>query len=365
MWHKQNLSVLSLLCMMLGCSNATETSTETEPDKVSDALYFPPLARDNWETIAPEALDWNAESLTELQTFLASKNTKGFLILKNGKMAMEWYADGFTKDSPWYWASAGKTLTAFTVGLAQDEGYLGLNDRTADHLGPGWTALPQEKEQLITIWHQLTMTSGMDDEQGDCKTPDCLTYVADAGTRWSYHNAPYTLLQDVVARAANTDFETYFDLRLKSRVGMTGQWITTNGSNNVFWSNARSMARFGLLNLNNGQWEETPILADGQFMEAMRNTSQDLNKSYGYLWWLNGKESAMLPQSQLVFNTVLIPNAPDDLYAGLGKNDQKLYIVPSENLVVVRLGESTGEPTLGPSSFDNELWGLLGALMDL
>ena len=96
----------------------------------------------------------------------------------------------------------------------------------------------------------------------------------------------------------------------------------------------------------------------------MKNTSQDLNKSYGYLWWLNGKESAMVPQSQIVFDTELIPNAPDDLYAGLGKNDQKLYVVPSQNLVVVRMGEDTGGAALGPSGFDNELWGYLNEVID-
>lgn len=50
-------------------------------------------------------------------------------------------------------------------------------------------------------------------------------------------------------------------------------------------------------------------------------------------------------------------NAPEDLFASLGKNDQKLYIVPSQNLVVVRMGKDTGGTALGPSGFDNELWG--------
>jgi len=200
------------------------------------------------------------------------------------------------------------------------------------------------------------MTSGMDDTRGDCKTPDCLTYVADAGTRWSYHNAPYTLIQDVISNATATNFENYFSQKLKDRIGMTGTWLSTNGINNVYWSTARSMARFGLLNLNNGVWNGTPIMENDAFLEAAKDTSQEYNKSYGYLWWLNGKESAMLPQSQIVFNIPLVSNAPEDMYAGLGKDDQKLYIVPSKNMVIVRMGEETGEPTAGPSSFDNDLW---------
>jgi hypothetical protein len=56
---------------------------------------------------------------------------------------------------------------------------------------------------------------------------------------------------------------------------------------------------------------------------------------------------------------MLFPNAPADLYAALGKNDQKLYVVPSQKLVVVRMGESAGNVQLAASSFDNELWGKL------
>jgi CubicO group peptidase (beta-lactamase class C family) len=89
-----------------------------------------------------------------------------------------------------------------------------------------------------------------------------------------------------------------------------------------------------------------------------------MNPSYGYLYWLNGKESFRVPGSEIQFNGKLIPNAPNDLYAGLGKNDQKLYVVPSEELVVVRLGDDAGETLLGPSSFDNDLWEFLNDLMD-
>ena len=88
----------------------------------------------------------------------------------------------------------------------------------------------------------------------------------------------------------------------------------------------------------------------------MKNSSQNLNRAYGYLWWLNGKSSYRAPGPQAEFSGELIPNAPTDTYAGLGRNDQKLYIVPSMELVIVRMGEDAGEDLLGPSSFDNTLW---------
>ena len=192
----------------------------------------------------------------------------------------------------------------------------------------------------------------------------CLEYEADAGTRWAYHNGPYTLLESVVSEAAKTSFSAFFNMHLRNRIGMNGLWLSTNGLNNVYFSTARSMARFGLLNLNHGVWKEDTILGDMDYISDMINTSQELNKSYGYLWWLNGKESYMAPSLQAVFNGSLIPNAPADTYSGLGKNDQKLYIIPSKGLVVIRMGEDAGESLLGPTSFDNVLWEKISALIN-
>lgn len=360
---KYIFSLLALL-FLASCSSDNVNVIGQDEEQIADeeiveeqtSLYFPQNTSDTWETVSLDDLGWNQTAVQELYSFLVEENSKSFIILKDGKIAIEWYAADHNKDAPWYWASAGKTLTSFTTGIALEEGHLELTDKTSSYLGQGWTSLSPEKEDLITVWNQLTMTSGMDDTQGDCKTPDCLTYIADAGTRWAYHNAPYTMIQDVISNATQVDFETYFNEKLVTKIGMTGQWLSTNGENNVFWSTARSMARFGLLNLNNGIWDEEVILGHTAFLNDMKTTSQDLNKSYGYLWWLNGKESAMIPTLQIVFDAELIPDAPEDLFAGLGKNDQKLYVVPSQNLVVVRMGEDTGEAAAGPSGFDNELW---------
>jgi hypothetical protein len=73
----------------------------------------------------------------------------------------------------------------------------------------------------------------------------------------------------------------------------------------------------------------------------------------------------MLPQVQASFGGPLIPNAPADTYAALGKNDQKIYVVPSQNLVIIRMGESAGASHLAASSFDNELWGRLRSALKL
>lgn len=325
-------------------------------------MYFPEIGSTEWKTIAPGELGWATDAVPPLYELLEEKKTRAFIILKDGKIALEQYFGTFTKDSLWYWASAGKTLTAYTVGIAQQEGYLDLTDKTSDYLGNGWTGAAPEKEALITLWHQLTMTSWLDDLSFDCVTPDCLEYKADAGTRWAYHNGPYILLEKVVEDASSGSYSAYFNSRLRDRIGMNGFWLSTNGLNNVYFSNARSMARFGLLALNGGQWEDSAILADENYELAMKSTSQELNPAYGYLWCLNGKDRYKVPGLQLEFNGPLIPQVPSDTYAGLGKNDQKLYVVPSEGLVVVRMGDAGGN-LFGPTEFDLELWEHLNALI--
>lgn len=350
-----------LICTVLIFSCKKESTTSPVTPLPEEPMYFPPVSGTEWQTTSPTALQWNTAKLNELYTYLQQKNTRAFIVLKNGRIVAERYFGTFTADSNWYWASAGKTMTALLVGIAQQEGLLNINTRTSQYLGNGWTSLPLAKENLITVRHQLTMSSGLDDGTGDvdCTLPACLQYKADAGTRWAYHNAPYTLLDKVVENASGMTYNAYFQQKIRNRIGMNGVWLRQDTYNNVFFSTPRSMARFGLLMLNKGKWDGTNILSDTNYFNAQVNTSQPMNASYGYLTWLNGKASHMLPQTQFNFQGMLAPNAPADMYAGLGKNDQKVYVVPSQKLVVIRMGNSAGNVQLAVSSFDNELWGKL------
>lgn len=359
------LAILSLMLSLGSCKKSTEdTPPPTAPQPTT--MYFPPVGSSAWETTTPASLGWNQTELDNLYTYLQSKNTRAFIILKNGRIVAERYFGTFTVDSNWYWASAGKTMTGFLVGIAQQEGLININNRTSQYLGNGWTSAPLTKENLITVRHQLTMTSGLDDgvPDNDCTLPACLLYKADAGTRWAYHNAAYTLLDKVVENASGQTYNAYFQQKIRDRIGMNGLWLKSPNSNNVFYSNPRSMARFGLLLLNKGKWDNTTILSDTNYFNNQINTSQNLNLSYGYLTWLNGKASSMLPGLQITFPTSLAPNAPADMYAALGKNDQKIYVVPSQNLVVIRMGDSAGNVQLAVSSFDNELWGKLKTVIN-
>ncbi len=126
-------------------------------------LYFPPNTGNTWDTISPASLGWCQNELDTLVNYLDQINTKAFILLKDGKIVVEEYFGTFTQDSLWYWASAGKSLTAFTVGIAQQEGYLSIDDTSSQYLGQGWTVCPPAKEEMISIRHQLSMNTGLDD----------------------------------------------------------------------------------------------------------------------------------------------------------------------------------------------------------
>lgn len=362
-----------LFCLIVfigfyNCSSSNDATDDspTDPNPV-DQIYFPPInaSLEDWETVEPSTLNWNINELQPLLDYLEGKNTKGFIILHNGKIVngTEQYFNGHTNNTSWYWASAGKTLTTAVTGIAQDEGLLNINNKVSDYLGEGWTSASLDKENLITCKNLLSMDSGLDDTLGDDVSPSNLQYIADAGTRWAYHNV-YVKLQDVVAEVSNQTWSSYFNEKLRDKIGMNGLWVNLGGLS-VYTSNTQSMARFGLLIYAKGKWENTQIIPESYLNEAT-NTSQNINEAYGYLWWLNGKSSYHLPQTQFEFSGKLIPNAPNDMYAALGKNDQKIYVVPSKKLVIIRMGEvaNPDNPTFGVSGFDDELWIKINALIN-
>ena len=94
-----------------------------------------------------------------------------------------------------------------------------------------------------------------------------------------------------------------------------------------------------------------PPIHPGEYLREALDTSQPLNKSYGYLWWLNGRPTVRANGKQA---SQLIPGAPKDLVAALGALGRKIYVVPSLELVVTRTGansDADGEPP-----FDEVLW---------
>jgi CubicO group peptidase (beta-lactamase class C family) len=328
---------------------------------MAQPLYFPP-ATGEWNTINPNELGWCNERIDSLYQFLEVNQSKAFILLKDGKIVLENYFNGHSETANWYWASAGKTLTAFMVGQAQQQGLLDIDEPTSNYLGQGWTSCTAEQEQAITIRNQLSMTTGLNDEvaDDDCTDSPCLEYLANAGSRWAYHNAPYTLLDSVMQVATGMSLNAWCFQHVAQPIGMQGLWVNVD-YNNVYFSNARSMARYGLLLLANGVWNGNDLLQDEQYFYEMTHQSQPLNEGYGYLTWLNNTQSFMFPETQFVFPNNYAPNAPMEMFAAIGRDGQYICVVPSQNLVWIRMGESPDGLSV-PILMIDDIWEHINAL---
>ena len=83
---------------------------------MAQGLYYPPLTGSSWISVTPAQLGWCPAGVDSVVTYAARQDSKALLILHQGRMVVEEYFGAFQADSLWYWASAGKTLTAGLVG---------------------------------------------------------------------------------------------------------------------------------------------------------------------------------------------------------------------------------------------------------
>lgn len=171
MKHMNSYIFLMLLLSVVSC-NKDDNDVQPTP---AESMYFPSNTSSTWETIPLSSLGWNQDAIQPLKDFLIQTNTKSFMILVNGRIAMEEYFDEHTANTTWEWNSAGKTLVTATTGIAQQEGLLNINNKVSDYLGTGWTNMPLDKENLITVRHLLTMTAGNDDTKQYVQTSNTYT----------------------------------------------------------------------------------------------------------------------------------------------------------------------------------------------
>ncbi|MGH1517491.1 serine hydrolase domain-containing protein [Chryseobacterium sp. JK1] len=303
---------------------------------------------------------FSKEKLDLLNQFNLENKSRAFIIYQDGKVINEKYfgtkiidKQPFDKNSTWYWASAGKSLTATLIGIAQQENLLNINDPVSKYLGK-WTGMDQKDENKITIRNLLTMTSGLDYQKDlKCKSGDCFVLKNAAGSFWYYDTSAYSQLAKVIEKASGKSIDQYTAEKL-SGSGISGKWVPyENGL--VFSSTAESFLQFGKLVLSKGKLNGKTYYQYDDYFQQMTNTSQDLNLSYGYLWWLNGKNSIKVPGFETTFNQSLVPDAPQDMFCALGKNGQILDIVPSQNLIILRMGENPNVYN-NMMKFHRELW---------
>jgi CubicO group peptidase (beta-lactamase class C family) len=286
-------------------------------------------------------LPWSGADLADLDRYLEQTNTNAFRVVEDAAVVHEWYRDDetFARDI----ASAQKSVLSLLVGRAVGDGAITVDTPIDDVLGSAWTTHGQTAD--ITVGHLLTMTSGLDDR---------FQVIAEPGAEWHYSGA-FAALFDVLTTVTGRGLNDLAD-----------EWLFTPAGAATAEFHDRRAAMFAPIGL---LARASDLTAIGQtvldatqpglaadWLDDSFAPGSPMNGSYGYLWWLNGQASFRLPGTRQARPGPLIPSAPTDLVAALGKDDQKLYVSGEHRLVVSRLGASSGERRAAPSAFDVELW---------
>jgi hypothetical protein len=110
--------------------------------------------------------------------------------------------------------------------------------------------------------------------------------------------------------------------------------------------------------MNRAKWKDSTFFSNDRYFKQMLTSSQNTQKAYGYLWWLNGQADYYdnTVEGDPVVHGSLYPAMPEDARMAMGHFEQRIEVIPSLDLIVIRQGDETGLPEFGTSSFDNELW---------
>jgi CubicO group peptidase (beta-lactamase class C family) len=278
-------------------------------------------------------------------------DTRALVVVRGGKIVVERYADGFGPQSRFHSWSMAKTMTQALTGILVARGNLTLDAPAAV---PEWQAA-DDPRHAITLRQLLHMTSGVDNaddtggEGGDGFAArllfgpgavDTTRFGAEAASvhppdsHWAYSTATTCVVSGIVGRTVGPDREArarFIRTALFEPLGMTSAFIEFDAAGHVLggsdaWATARDYARFGLLYLRDGQWGETRILPPG-WVDFARTPGPAANgQLYGAHVWLNGDGG-------------FVPGGPPSTFQANGNQGQTITMVPTHDLVVVRLGE--------------------------
>ncbi len=254
-------------------------------------------------------------------------------------------------------ASSQKNIISVLVAIAAERGLLSFHDPISKYLDQGWSQSAPEKEAAITIWHLLTMTSGLGDD---------MSYIAPPETYWRYNLGPaWHQLKPLLEAVSGQTLQDLTDDWLAEPLGMKESiWIERPGMTylngrpfEALLTSAHDLAQFGNMVLNKGTVAGCQILRTESLTELL-TPSQELNRAYGLLWWLNGQRPIRLPSEEDPIDSVLIPSAPSDTVAALGALGQFCLITPSCQTVVVRFGSAMVGDAIG-RDIASEIWEFL------
>jgi CubicO group peptidase (beta-lactamase class C family) len=299
------------------------------------------------------------------------RRTRAIVVVRDGRVAAERYAPGFSAATPLNGWSMTKSVLAALLGALIVEGKLKLSDK---NLLAEWRTLGDPRAE-IALEDLLRMRSGLafsevySDPLSDVTRmlfdgPDAGGFAASRplehppGTRWKYASGTTNILSLIARRALGEDSYVLWPRRsLFDPLGMSSAVFeqdasgTFVGSSFVFAS-ARDWARFGLLHAQNGMWDGRRLLPEGWVKLVTTPTPQAPNARYGAHWWLKLSK-------ELGGDTDAARKLPPDSFHALGHEGQCLTVIPSRGLVVVRLGLSIDITAWDHAAF---LAGLMDAL---
>jgi CubicO group peptidase (beta-lactamase class C family) len=327
-----------------GCTLADETpdlGTATEVDARGNPFTLAPIPTPDPAVDAAVAKAFGDDLSDADQEELG---TRAVVVVRNGELVAERYADGFDAETPQLGWSMTKSVTNLLVGRLVQQGEVALSD---DRLRPEWT----DERADITLEQLLTMTSGLKwDETYDLGTPitqmlyrerDMGEYVAsqpsahDPGSYLQYSSGSTTLLCAILTERLGVGADLprqqlFAPLGLASAV-LEPDGVGTPVCSSYLWATPRDWAAVGQFALQDGNWNGEQLLPVGWM--AQSTTAVDVEteeEGYAAGWWANRMPDATLVEESL----------PADAYFAEGHDGQWVIVVPSEDLVVVRLGFS-------------------------
>ncbi|MBI9055057.1 MAG: serine hydrolase [Bacteroidales bacterium] len=353
-----NSSILMLALFLL---NACTDDNSTLPDYIKEGEYvgeyFP---TNNWRECSPESVGISSEKLKAVYDYCASedRNSYSFLIIKDGYIIAEKYFQNFSQSSKIHSYSLAKSFTAALTGIAIQKGYINsIEDKISDYFPELQEENTDPLKKEINIKHLLTMTSGYQWEENEIsfarndlynirQTSDYIQYVLDKpmetipGTDWNYSSGNPLLLGGIIENTTDITTFDFANQTLFSDLGIKDvEWSSDeSGSTIAAWGlslKSRDYAKLGYLYWKNGIWDTKQVLPD-YWVNNTQKPALESTPHYGYLFWLAYR-----------YDDHVGTQVPEDTYMATGLFQKYIIIIPSYDLVLVRLGEDLVEGEYG------------------
>lgn len=302
----------------------------------------------DWEVSTPEAEGMNSGMLEGVGDYCDSHGCRAVVIARHGRVVWERYWGDWDEGSTDIGWSIAKSVTSALVGIAVAEGHIQSIEQSVTDFIEEWQGTEKEP---ITLRHLLSMTSGLEWTEDYYSESDVvLMFLSDdqvayvlgrplarePGTYWYYSSGDTELFSRILLVATGMEAKDYAQEKIFDVIGMpAATWPTDNAGQTTTYccvtTNAREFAKFGYLYLREGRWEDQQVIPQEWVLESTQ-PSQGLYPGYGYYWWLPD-----------------LPDAPSDTYEARGFQTKRIYVIPSLDIVAVRLGE--GDPTWDANAF--------------